>query len=49
MVIAMNIIIDFILFQFHTRVSPSPQKLMIYSDMEADSIIVMVMEAIIDE
>src|SRR5215216_1225101 len=49
MVTAMNIIINFILFQSHTRVSPSPQELMIYSDMEAINIVEITMESIIDE
>ena len=49
MVTAMNIIINFILFQSHTRVSPSPQEVMIYSGMEAVNIMAITMEFIIDE
>ena len=43
-----NIIIS-ISSQSHTRVSPYPKELMIYSDMEANNIMAMVMETIIDE
>ena len=43
-----NIIIS-ISSQSYARVSPSPQELEIYSDMEAINIIEMVMEIIIDE
>ena len=43
-----NIIIS-ISSQSYARVSPSPQELEIYSDMEAINIMAMVMETIIDE
>ena len=43
-----NMIIP-ILSQSDVRVSPSPQELMIYSDMEANSIMAMIMETIIDQ
>ena len=43
-----NIIIP-ISSQSYTRVYPYPLELMIYSDMEANNIMTMVMEIIIDE
>ena len=43
-----NIIIS-ISSESYATVSPSPQELMIYSDMEAINIMAMIMETIVDE